>query len=137
MIMTNDITKKSERGNGQDAYGVETTRGARVYRPATDICETENGVVIAVDMPGAGPDDVDIELEKRVLTIRGRGRQARPEGYRAIYSEYGEGDYERVFSLSEEIDESGIKAAVRDGVLMLELPKAEPAKPKRIQVKAA
>jgi HSP20 family molecular chaperone IbpA len=135
--MSKEVTKKSEQGNGQDGSGIETTRGTRVYSPATDICETETGVVIAVDMPGVGPDDVDIQLEKRVLTIRGRGRQVRPDGYRAIYAEYGEGDYERVFSLSGEIDEEGIKAAVRHGVLMLELPKVEPARPKRIAVNAA
>jgi len=133
--MTKDVVKQDKRGNGQDA--VETTRGAHIYRPAADICETENGVVIAVDMPGVGPDDVDITLEKRVLTIHGRIRPTQPEGYRPVYAEYGEGDYERAFSLSEEIDEAKIKAAVHSGVLMLELPKVEPARPRRIEVKAA
>jgi HSP20 family molecular chaperone IbpA len=94
-------------------------------------------VIPSIDMPGVGPDDVNITIEKRVLTIRANGQQTRPEGYRPIYAEYGEGDYGRAFSLSEEIDEAKIKAAVHGGVLMLELPKVEPAKPKRIQVKAA
>lgn len=133
--MTKDVAKREQQGNGQDT--VETARGARIYRPVADICETENGVVMAVDMPGIGPDDVDITLEKRVLTIHGRVRPIRPEGYRPVYAEYGEGDYERAFSLSEEIDEANIKAAVHSGVLMLELPKVEPAQPKRIKVKAA
>lgn len=136
-MMSKAIAKKTKQGNGHDGPGVETTRGIRIYRPATDICETESGVVIAVDMPGVGPDNVEITLEKRVLTIRGHDETARPEGYRPIYTEYGEGDYERVFSISEDIDEAGIKAAVHDGVLMLELPKSEPARPKRITVKAA
>lgn len=133
--MAKDVSKREKPGNAEDM--VETTRGARIYRPMADICETETGVMIAVDMPGIGPEDVDITLEKGVLTIQGRVRPTRPEGYRPLYAEYGEGDYERAFSLSEAIDEAGIKAAVHGGVLMLELPKVAPAKPKRIEVKAA
>lgn len=136
--MTQDVvTRQNQQGNGELEMAGETTRGRPVFRPWTDICETENGVVIAVDMPGVGTDDVDITLEKRVLTIRGHRQPKAPEGYRPAYAEYEEGDYERVFSLSEEIDEANIKAAVHSGVLMLELPKTEPAKPKRIEVKAA
>ncbi len=135
--MTRDVTTRQTQGNGSAEVSGETTRGRPVFRPWTDICETENGVAIAVDMPGVGTDDVDITLEKRVLTIRGRRQAKQPEGYRLAYAEYEEGDYERVFSLSEEIDEANIKAAVHSGVLMLELPKVEPAKPKRIEVKAA
>ena len=134
--MNQDVVNKTN-GNGSPEMAGQTTRGSAVFRPWTDICETENGVVIAVDMPGVGTDDVDITLEKRVLTIRGHRQPRRPEGYRLAYAEYEEGDYERVFSLSDEIDEANIKAAVHNGVLMLELPKAEPAKPKRIEVKAA
>lgn len=133
--MTKEVAKHESQGNGVDR--VESTRGSRIYRPLADICETESGVALAIDMPGVGPEDVDITLEKRVLTIRGRAQQTRPEGYNPVYAEYGEGDYERAFSLSEEIDEARIKAAVHGGVLMLELPKAEPAKPKRIKVQAA
>jgi len=133
--MRKDVAKRTDNANGHDQ--VESTRGARIYRPMADICETESGVVIALDVPGAGPDDVEITLEKRVLTIKAHGQQTRPEGYHPVYAEYGEGDYERAFSLSEEIDEAKIKAAVHAGVLMLELPKVEPAKPKRIKVKAA
>ena len=134
--MTRDVMQKTQ-GNGSAEVAGQTTRGRAVFRPWTDVCETENGVVIAVDMPGVGQDDVDITLEKRVLTIRGHRQRKAPEGYRLAYAEYEEGDYERVFSLSEEIDENNIKAGVVNGVLMLELPKVEPAKPKRIEVKTA
>jgi len=133
--MAKEVSPKQERVDPQSS--VESARGAAIYRPAADICETESGVVIAIDMPGVGPDDVEITLEQRVLSVRGRGRQTRPEGYRPIYAEYGEGDYERAFSLSEEIDVAAIKAAVDGGVLMLELPKVEPVKPNRMKVKAA
>lgn len=115
---------------------VESTRGMAVYRPLVDIRDTVHGIVLSLDMPGVNRDGVEIDLERRVLTIRGRARVTSPGGYRRVYTEYGEGDYERVFTLSEEIDESAIRAEMSNGVLTLTLPRAEAAKPKRIEVKA-
>ena len=114
----------------------ESTRGVAVYRPPVDIFDTGEGVKLMLEMPGVGRDDVEIDLERRVLTIRGRGRVTSPEGFRRVYAEYGEGDYERVFTLSEDIDEAAIRAEMSNGVLTLTLPRAEAAKPKRIEVKA-
>jgi len=114
----------------------ESTRGVAVYRPPVDIFDTGEGVKLLLEMPGVGRDDVEIDLERRTLTIRGRGRVTSPEGYRRVYAEYGEGDYERVFTLSEDIDEAAIRAEMSNGVLTLTLPRAEAAKPKRIEVKA-
>jgi HSP20 family molecular chaperone IbpA len=71
-----------------------------------------------------------------VLTVRGRGRLTSPEGYRLVHAEYGEGDYERVFTLSQEIDEAAVQAEFAHGVLTLTLPRAEASKPRRIEVKA-
>ena len=114
----------------------ESTRGVAIYRPPVDIFDTGEGVKLMLEMPGVGRDDVQIDLERRVLTIRGRGRLTSPEGFRRVYAEYGEGDYERVFTLSEDIDEAAIRAEMSNGVLTLTLPRAEAAKPKRIEVKA-
>lgn len=129
--MSTDMTQTATPGEAQ-----ESTRGVTVYRPLADIRDTGKGVVLTLEMPGVGHDGVEIGLERRVLTIRGRGRITAPEGYRPVYAEYGEGDYERVFTLSEEIDEGAIQAQMAHGVLTLTLPRAEAAKPKRIEVKA-
>lgn len=110
---------------------------APLFRPATDIFETDDGVVLVADMPGVGPADIDVTLERGVLTIRGHAQPPAPEGYRQAYGEYVAGDYERVFTLSENIDQDDIRATTANGVLRLELPKAAGAKPKRIEVKAA
>lgn len=115
----------------------ESTRSAVVFRPNTDIYETEDHAVLMADMPGVAPEDVDITLERRALTIRGRVGAKRHDGYRQVYAEYGEGDFERVFTVSEDIDRDQIKATHKDGVLILELPKAATAKTKKIDVKAA
>lgn len=114
----------------------EATRSAIVFRPNTDIYESDDHVVLIADMPGVAPEDVDVTLERGVLSIRGHVRPQAHDGYRRIYTEYGEGDFERVFTLSEDIDRDRIKASHKDGVLTLELPKAAAAKARKIQVDA-
>ena len=120
----------------QSERAAESTRGVAVFRPPVDILDTGEGVKLMLEMPGVGRDDVQIDLERRILTIRGRGRVTSPEGYRRVHAEYGEGDYERVFTLSEDINEAAIRAEMSNGVLTLTLPRAAAAKPKRIEVKA-
>jgi len=90
-----------------------------------------------LEMPGVAPDSVDVSLENRVLTIRGQARTTRPENLELVHAEYSEGDYERVFTLSEDFDPDRIEAEMRAGVLTLTLPRAEAAKPRKIAVKAA
>ncbi|HDZ73570.1 MAG TPA: Hsp20/alpha crystallin family protein [Aurantimonas coralicida] len=128
-------TQKEEvdRGNRNG----EATRASVVYRPMTDIFETEDHVVLVTDMPGVGAGDVEVTLERRVLTLRGHVEPPAPEGYRQVYAEYGVGDFERVFTLSEDIDQDRISANQKDGVLTLELPKAASVKPKKITIKVA
>jgi HSP20 family molecular chaperone IbpA len=120
----------------QQQQAGEATRARLAFLPPTDIYETEESVVLLVDMPGIAPEDVDITLERRMLTIRGRAPIAEHKNYSRVYAEYEEGDYERVFTLSEEIDQDRIKAAHRDGVLSLTLPKSEQARTRKIEVQA-
>lgn len=115
----------------------ERTRSRPVYAPRTDIYETDTGLVLLVDMPGVRPDGADVTLERNVLTIRGRIDDAPPRGFSPIYREYEPGDFERVFTLSEDVDAGAIEAQARDGVFRLFLPKAGPAQTKRIQVKSS
>jgi HSP20 family protein len=137
----------ADRGTGAQAQqqqqveapvpaGTERTRTRRTYAPRTDIYETNDALVLVADMPGVSPDRLDVTLEKRELTIRGRTADDQPEGHSPIYREYEPGDYERTFVLSDEIDADKIGARLRDGVLHLTLPKAGPAEAKRIQVQA-
>ncbi len=116
--------------------GAERTRTRRVYAPRTDIYETNEGLVLVADMPGVSPDRLDVTLERRELTIRGRSGDHAAEGYSPVYREYEGGDYERTFVLSDEIDADRIEARLKDGVLRLTLPKAGPAQAKRVQVQA-
>ncbi len=113
----------------------ERTRQRRVYIPRADIYETHDDVVVIVDIPGADEKSVDISLEKNVLTINAYPADYQPEGYSTVYSEYGMGDYQRRFVISNEIDQEKIEAGVKNGVLHLRLPKAGPAKTRKITVR--
>jgi len=106
-----------------------------IYVPPSDIYETKDSIVVLAEMPGVAPDGVDITLERRILTIRGRSAANEHAGYQRVYNEYADGDYERVFTLSENIDRDRIEATLKDGVLHLVLPKAETAKARRIELK--
>jgi HSP20 family protein len=113
----------------------ERTRTRPVYAARADIYEVDEGLVIEVDMPGVRPDAVDVTLEKRVLTIRGSSHEQAPEGFSPVYREYRPGDYERSFTLSDELDAERIEAKVKNGILRLFLPKAAAAQAKRIQIR--
>ena len=95
------------------------------------------GIVVLAEMPGVSTDGVDISLERRVLTIRGHSAANEHGGYQRVYNEYADGDYERVFTLSENIDRDRIEATLKDGVLQLVLPKAEAAKARKIELKSS
>jgi HSP20 family molecular chaperone IbpA len=86
-------------------------------------------------MPGVDEESIDITLEQNVLTINGYVASQRPEDYSLAYAEYRVGDYQRRFTVSDQIDKDNIEATMKDGVLRLHLPKAEPST-KKISVKA-
>jgi len=107
-----------------------------VFTPRVDIRETETEVVLIADMPGIDEKNVHVDLDKNILTIRGAFAVETPEGCSLVHREYESGDYERAFTLGEQIDRTGIQATVRNGVLRLVLPKAKEVQPKRIEVKS-
>ena len=126
-----------ERVRAQQPEGSERTRERPLYAPRVDIVETGDALEILADMPGVTKDSVEVTLEQRLLSIRGRADVSVPEGFAPLYLEYQPGDYERSFTLSDAVDPAGIEARVRGGVLHLRLPKAGSAKRQRIEVKAA
>jgi HSP20 family molecular chaperone IbpA len=128
-------TRESTRESTREAGPRTTPRP--VFLPPADIYETKDSIVVLAEMPGVSPEGVDISLERRVLTIRGRSAANDHSGYQRVYNEYADGDYERVFTLSENIDRDRIEATLKDGVLRLVLPKAEAAKARKIELKAS
>ncbi|WP_370303154.1 Hsp20/alpha crystallin family protein [Pseudooceanicola sp.] len=131
--MAKDVSNPDKRETDMP----ETTHGGRVYRPLADIVETGDGVQLMLEMPGVSRDELDVTLEKRVLTIRGKVHPTAPDKLDLVHAEYGEGDYERSFSMSQDFDPDKIEASLSNGILTLTLPRAEAAKPKKIEVRAA
>jgi len=113
----------------------ELTRPGPVYTPAVDIFETEHSITVLADMPGVDPADLSIDLRESVLTLTGRATSPQGAKESEILREHLTGTFLRQFTLSEAIDQSKIDARLTDGVLRVELPKVEKAKPRQIAVK--
>ena len=126
-----------QKQEAQAPQRAEFTRARRVFMPRADIYEMPEAIVLVADMPGVDEKGVDITLEKNVLTISGHVEPEKmAENARLAYEEYEVGDYQRVFTLSDEVDREHIEAALKNGVLRVTLPKAGAAKTKKISVKA-
>jgi len=135
----NTELKKSETPKKQEldkVDRVERTRSGAVYMPLTDIVETRDDIWVYADMPGVDEKNLGVTVENDLLTIEACVRSEVPSEFELVYGEYGVGDYLRTFTLSDSIDRSKIEASIRNGVLKLRLPKAEPAKAKKIEVKS-
>ncbi|MEJ2722305.1 MAG: Hsp20/alpha crystallin family protein [bacterium] len=97
------------------------TRESELYTsPAVDIFETDQGLTVVADVPGVDKDGLDINVDDRILTIRGTISKPRREGI--ITEEFGMMNYFRQFRLSDEVDRTRIKAKLDQGVLTLSLP---------------
>jgi HSP20 family molecular chaperone IbpA len=116
--------------------GAERTRDRVAFVPRSDIYETNEGITVVADMPGVDENSVDITLENNVLSINGFVESAEPEGHSLAYAEYRVGDYQRAFTISDQIDRDGIEATVKDGVLRLYLPKVTEARKRTIAIKS-
>lgn len=131
---------KEDKNKELAKYGrseVEATRDEPAFVPATDIYEKEDAVLVRCDMPGVSEDQLEVTLEHYELTITGRQDAARwGEGYDPLSTEYETGTLHRSFKVPQQIDRENIKAHLHNGVLDIELPKAEQAKPRKIEIKA-
>lgn len=112
----------------------ESTVPLRSFLPVADIFETDHALNVVLEMPGVAKDNVEIGIENDVLKISGRIDIAKYEGLQPVYTEYNIGNYSRSFQLSNKVDQDGIKAELKDGVMTLVLPKSEKAKPRKISV---
>lgn len=110
----------------------EATRQAprRAYVPAVDLIDSENEVTLVVDVPGVAEGGIDLTIEKNILTLSAVPADGVIAGKKLVYSEYGVGEYRRSFSLSDDIDQGGITATLKDGVLRIGLPKTAPVQKK-------
>ena len=113
----------------------DTTRP--FLRPAMDVVENENNITVRVDLPGLTGDDVHVEMEDNVLTIKGEiGDTIEKDGERYHYRERYSGSFQRSLRLPNTIDAEKVDASFDNGVLNIVLPKVPQAQPKKIDIKA-
>jgi HSP20 family molecular chaperone IbpA len=112
----------------------EGTVPSRSFIPNADIYETDEALIVLLEMPGVDKSHIDVSVEDDVLTIEGRIDFSKYQGLTPLYAEYPVGDYRRGFTLSNRIDQHKISAEMSDGVLTITLPKVEEVKPRRISI---
>lgn len=128
------MSELMKRETGADVATVERTRTGTTFVPRFDIIERDEELVLYGDLPGVAPEDLEVRFENGHLMIQGTVPQ-RHQDQEFLYGEYGVGNYYREFQISEAIDNQKISAELKNGVLVVRLPKAESIKPRRIEVK--
>lgn len=120
--------KKEARDEG------EKTIPLKYYSPYTDIMETKDSLKIIMDVPGVNKKGVSIQIKENVLNVDAHIDSSVYGEFEPVYSEYNLGNFNRKFSLNNRVDQEKIEANLVDGTLTLLLPKAEEAKPRRIEI---
>ena len=125
----------TESGTSKSLRSPEQTRPGPVYSPAVDIFEHDTAITVLADLPGVKGDDLEIDLRENVLTLTAHVSEPELGSAASVLREYEPGTFFRQFTLGSTIDQSKIDAKLTDGVLRLELPKAEKARPRQIAVR--
>jgi len=109
--------------------------GPRSFRQAPmDAYRRGSDVWVHVDLPGVNPDNLDIDIERNVLTITGERSWGREDGDQIYLNERSQGRFRRQVHLGDGLDTQAVEADYREGVLTLRVPVAEVAKPRKIKV---
>ncbi len=105
------------------------------WNPVVDIYENEENIIITAELPGVDKKDMTVDVKGRVLTFKGErstDNEVKEDNYYRQERCYGK--FERCFTLPVEIDPEKIKADYKDGVLKIDIPKAEESKPKQVSI---
>ncbi len=104
--------------------------------PRMDIKEEEKEYIITAEVPGFKKDDINIEIRNDVMTISSEHKEEKEEkkeGY--IYKERSHRAFSRSFRIPEGVTAEEVSAKLEDGILTIHIPKREPEKPKKIEIK--
>jgi HSP20 family protein len=115
-----------------------TGRQGQSFVPALDLSETADGYTVELAVPGMSADDLQINIENNVLTIKGEARKEsedRQRNYHRVERRFG--SFQRTVALPTTVKADAISASLTNGILRLDIPKAEEVKPRRITVHVA
>lgn len=129
-------TTVSKRNGEKNVQSREETRAEERYiKPAVDIIETLGGLTLVAEIPGAAKENLDINVDKGILTVNAPAARSMPG--RSVYTEFELAHYYRQFSIPETLNNEKAKADLSNGVLTLTVPVADAAKPRKIEIKVA
>ncbi len=132
-MTTNNLTERTDERN---IPAREETRSSEKYiKPAVNIIETEHGLTLTADVPGASRETLDVNVEKGILTINAPVRRSVPGT--PLYTEFELSNYYRQFTIPESLAHDRATADLSNGILTLKVPKAEVAKPRKIEITVA
>ncbi len=132
-MAVNSLTERSDERNLQARE--ETRSSDRFIKPAVNIIETEEGLTMTADVPGSSKDTLEVNVEKGILTISAPVSRNLPGA--PSHTEFELAPYYRQFSIPEALDHTKAKAELANGILTLKIPKAEAAKPRKIEIKVS
>lgn len=112
----------------------ERNRQTPTVAPLVDILENDNEIILFADMPGVDKNNISINIDNGRLALAGM-REVKSVGA-VNWEEFADVEYRRTFSVPQTIDVAKVNAELKEGVLLLHLPKAESAKPRQIEIKA-
>ncbi len=119
----------------QDQNSAQCNKSATQWAPRVDIKEEANRFVILADIPGVDPNEIEIQMEKNVLSIKGaRSTEVVAEGEKLTLVERARGEFNRGFTLPESADAEAIKASGKNGVLEIVIPKKADTAARRIKI---
>jgi HSP20 family protein len=127
-----DPFRQMDRLTNQLLSGTRTPMGMPM-----DVWQADDGFHIAMDLPGADPDSVEITTERNVLTIQAERRPEYQEGHKVLVAERPQGSFTRQLQLGDTVDAENIQASYADGVLNLTVPMTQAAQKRRVQVQSA
>ena len=117
------------------ARQAESPQSEAALLPPVDVIEDAKGITLYADLPGVPRDRLSLHVEEDTLTIEGELALDTPQGMEASHAEVSLPRYRRVFTLSKELDAEKVGAEFSNGVLILRIPKAAHAQPRKIEVK--
>jgi len=132
--MTNAVQTPSPSTPAETARQQEQQQ--RYVVPPVDVFENESSITLLADLPGVPRDQLQVRVDGDTLVLEATAVASGPQDMELVYGEAQCPAYRRQFTLSRELDAGRIEAQLRDGVLRLTIPKAEEARPRRIQVQA-
>jgi len=135
--MSNDVQTTSTALRGGAGQTDRSRYNDAALTPPVDVIEDANGITLYADLPGVSREKLNLHVESDTLTIEAESDSTVPEGLTSQHTEVGLARFQRVFTLSKELDAEKVSAELAQGVLKLRIPKAEHAQPRRIEVQVA